>query len=205
VLGIDRAPKALPMARARAARAGCGSLRFADADLYTFTPDRKFDALIGRFVLMHIPDPVGAIRRLVQFLSPGAVVAFIEMDIDETRAVPDLPLLTRCIVWITTTYRRVGVEPNMGSQLYATFRAAGLAPELTGTTRIASSNDSIVFAFAAQTLASLLPKMEELAIATASEVDVATLADRLRQEAVSSDHCIMMPRLIGAWATSRAT
>jgi SAM-dependent methyltransferase len=202
VLGIDRAREALSLAEARAARAGYDRARFEEADLYAFKPEQTFDALVGRFILMHVPDAVGAIRWLAQFLAPGAIVAFVEMDIDQAGAVPGLPLLDRCIGWITATYRRVGVEPNMGSELYATFRAAGLMPDMSGMTRITSARDAVVFAFAAQTLASLLPKMEELGIATAAEIGIDTLADRLRGEAVAGDHCIMMPRLVGAWATT---
>ena len=58
VLGVDRAAQALPAARARAEHAGYTWLRFADADLRTFAPEEKFDALVGRFILMHVPDPV---------------------------------------------------------------------------------------------------------------------------------------------------
>lgn len=200
VLGIDRATGALPLAEARARRLGYDWVGFRDGNLYTFVPDVKFDAIIGRFILMHIPDPVGAIRRLGDFLNPGGVISFIEMDIDEAGATPEIPLLRRCIQWITATYRRVGAEPNMGSQLYATFRAAGMSPTLAGMTRIVNADDSTVFVFAAQTLASLLPKAEEFGIATADEVDVATLAERLHVAALAGDHCILMPRLIGAWA-----
>jgi SAM-dependent methyltransferase len=200
VLGIDRAADALPIAEERARRLGLDRVSFRDADLYAFEPERKFDALIGRFILMHIPDPVGAIRRLASRLNPGAAVAFIELDIDAAGAVPELPLLSTCIDWIATTYRRVGAEPNMGSRLHSTFRAAGLSPALTGMTHIASGDDKAVFAFTADTLSSLLPKMEAFNVASAAEVDVGTLAERLHAAAVSGDHCILMPRLVGAWA-----
>jgi ubiquinone/menaquinone biosynthesis C-methylase UbiE len=200
VLGIDRAESALSLARARAARSGYDTLSFREADLYSFEPDGAFDALVGRFILMHIADPVGAIRRFDGFLNPGAVVAFIELDIDQAGAVPELPLLRRCIGWIAATYRLVGAEPNMGSQLYATFRAAKLLPALTGMTRIESANEMAVFAFAAQTLASLLPKAEAAGIVSAAEADIATLAERMHREGAKGDHCIFMPRLIGAWA-----
>lgn len=200
VLGIDRAASALPLAEARAAKLGYGWLTFRDADLYTFRPERTFDAVVGRFILMHVADGVGAIRRLCGFTNPGGIVAFIEMDIDQAGTVPPIPLLRQCIDWISTTYRRVGAEPNMGSQLYATFRAAQLSPSLAGMTRIANANDMAVFVFAAQTLASLMPKMEEYGVATAAEVDVPTLAERLHVAAMTGDHCILMPRLIGAWA-----
>lgn len=200
VLGIDRASAALPLAVARAARQGYGWLTFREADLYRFVAERTFDAVIGRFILMHIADPVGALRRLSGVLSPGGRIAFIEMDIDEAGAIPEIPLLRQCIDWITTTYRRVGAEPNMGSELYAAYRAAGLKPALAGMTRIASSDDMIIFGFAAQTLASLLPKIEELGVATADEVDVGTIAPRLNAAAMAGDHCLLMPRLVGAWA-----
>lgn len=200
VLGVDRALEALAVARERARRAGYDRLQFADGDLYAFEPTGKFDALVGRFILMHLPDPVGALRHLTRLLKPAATVAFVEMDIDEARAVPELPLLNRCVGWITATYKRVGVEPNMGSKLYATFRAAGLSPDVAGMTRMTGSDDAVVYAFAAQTLTSLLPRIEECGIATAAEVDVGTLAERLRRDAVAGDHCIIMPRLVGAWA-----
>ena len=133
-------------------------------------------------------------------LASGGRIAFIEMDIDQAGAIPEIPLLRQCIDWITTTYRRAGAEPNMGSGLYATVRAAGLNPAMAGMTRMANSEDTIVFGFAAQSLASLLPTMEKLGVATAAEVDVGTVAARLHAAAVDGDHCLLMPRLIGAWA-----
>jgi ubiquinone/menaquinone biosynthesis C-methylase UbiE len=204
VLGIDKAAAALGTAAARAGRANYHWLRFTEGDLFSFEPAERFDAVIGRFILMHVPEPVAALRHLRGLLNEVAVVAFIEMDISDARAVPPMPLLDQCIRWIAETYRRVGAEPNMGSRLYATYRASGLAPRLSGTTRIESGPDSIVYQFAAQTLASLLPAMERFGIATAAEVGIDTLADRLRAQAVAGDHCFLMPRLFGAWATHSA-
>jgi ubiquinone/menaquinone biosynthesis C-methylase UbiE len=201
VTGIDNAGIVLPMANARAKRAGYDWLRFVHADLFEFTVAEKFDAIIGRFILMHLPEPAEALRRLSGLLAEGGVMAFIEMDISETTAVPPMPLLDRCVAWITETYRRVGAEPDMGRKLYATFRAAGLTPRLSGVTRIESGPNSIVYSFAAQTLFSLLPAMERLRIASAADVGIETLAERLRAAAIGGDHCILMPRLIGAWAT----
>ena len=200
VLGIDRAAEALSVARAGAEQGGHGKLRFEEADLFSYEPDQRFDAAVGRFILTHVADPAAVLKRLTRFLNPGGIVAFLEFDIEEAGARPPLPLLSQCISWITTTYRAVGVEPNMGSLLYATFRAAGLDPRLAATQRIESGANSIAYAFAAEALASLIPTMEELGIATAAEVDVDTLAARLRDAAGAGDHCIFMPRLVGAWA-----
>lgn len=204
VTGIDNAGQALALAQARAARSGYHWLNFASSDIYTFATEDMFDAVIGRFILMHVPDAVAALKAMLRLVRPRGIVAFIEMDIDQAGAVPEMPLLRQCIDWITATYRKVGVEPNMGSMLYATFRAAGLAPRLTGTCRIESGPDSIAYEFAAESIRSLLPAMERFGIATAAEIRPETIAERLRAAAIAGDHCIFMPRLIGAWATAGA-
>jgi hypothetical protein len=79
-----------------------------------------------------------------------------------------------------------------------------MTPRLSGLTRIESGPNSIVYPFAAQTLYSLLPTMERLGIASAADVGIETLAERLRADAIAGDHCILMPRLVGAWATHTA-
>ena len=70
----------------------------------------------------------------------------------------------------------------MGSKLYATFRAAGLEPRLHGSCKIESGPNSITYDFAAETLRTLVPAMEEFGIASAEEVGVDILADRLRRQ-----------------------
>ncbi len=201
VLGIDNAAAALLSARARAAHAGFGWLDFEEANIYAYRTEEAYDAVVGRFILMHVPDPVAVIKTAIRFSKPKAIIAFIEMDISESSTVPELPLMTQCVDWIVQTYRKVGVEPNMGSLLHHTFRAAGLDPHLHGTCRIESGADAIAYDFAAQALHTLLPAVATHGIATAAEVDPPTLAARLRAAAVAGDHCLILPRLVGAWAS----
>ena len=51
-----------------------------------------------------------------------------------------------------------------------------------------------------ESAAANLPLMERADVATADEVDVETLAARLRAEAVAQDALLVYPPLIGAWA-----
>lgn len=53
--------------------------------------------------------------------------------------------------------------------------------------------------FAAATLRSLLPMIERLGIATAEEIDVETLAGRLRAEATAADATTAAVSLVAAW------
>ena len=61
------------------------------------------------------------------------------------------------------------------------------------------SNSSIRYA-----MHSLLRMMEHTGVATAEEVDIESVAQRLRDEAVAHDACIMPPPLIGAWTQTAA-
>jgi hypothetical protein len=54
-------------------------------------------------------------------------------------------------------------------------------------------------AYVEQTTHTLLPLMERTGVATAAEVDLDTLAARLREELVTADATVVPPPLIGAW------
>jgi SAM-dependent methyltransferase len=71
VLGIDRSAEAIEVARRRAVAAGQASLRFEAVELDAFSTERKFDAVIGRLVLMYLPDPAATLRRLRLHLRRG--------------------------------------------------------------------------------------------------------------------------------------
>lgn len=199
VTGLDNARSALRLAQSRAAAAGLEA-EFVEADAFAFETTRQFDAVVGRFILMHLPRPEVALARLVKAVRPGGVITFIEMDIGQAGAEPPLPLLDRCLDWIIRTYEHVGVEPNMGSRLYSTYLKAGLEAQMTGSCRIEGGTESVTYHFVAESLKSLLPAMENFRIATAEEVGVDIIADRLRQQAVRGEHCIFFPRVVGAWA-----
>jgi ubiquinone/menaquinone biosynthesis C-methylase UbiE len=96
VVGVDRAAPSLEIARGRANRraglSGIASISFIEADLTTFEPEETFDAIIGRFVLLYIPDPASALRRLSRSLRPGGSIAFNEYDMTTCAQTPESPL-----------------------------------------------------------------------------------------------------------------
>jgi hypothetical protein len=67
--------------------------------------------------------------------------------------------------------------------------------------RVVSGFESLPYVVMAGTVRSLIPVMEHAKIATAGEVDIDTLADRLREEAIKREEPVAYsPRLVGAWA-----
>ena len=204
VLGIERSAEAIATAHRCAVAARQNWVRFDLAEVAAFDAEGKFDAVIGRLVLMYIPDPAAALRRLCRHLRPGGVVAFQEMAMPLTRSNSEGHQFRQCVSWILGTFEHAGFESDMGSKLFATFLNAGLpAPEMIVTGRVEGGPDSPVYDWLAATLRSLLPLAERLGVVTAAEVEIDTLAERLRKEALHHTACLMPPPLIGAWTRTQ--
>lgn len=199
VVGIDRADEPLAIARRRAAAAGVDNVRFEKADGGSYESAEIFDALVGRFVLMYLPDPAAGLRRLAEKVRPGGVIVMQEMMQSVTQATPAVPLASRCIEWIKQTMRCAGVAPDFGLRLPTVFRAAGLPmPAIRLYGRMEGHADSGVFDVLAGTVRSLLPMMERFAIVRPGEVDPTTLADRLRAELLAAGAMALPPLIVAA-------
>lgn len=199
ILGVDRAPQAVATANARLSARGVTFARCVEADVST-TSFADVDAIVGRFLLTHLPAPAGLIETIRRQASPGTIVAFLEMDVSSTTITPRLPLFTQAVEAIVETYRRAGAEPDMGSRLYATFRQAGLEPSLAATCRVeggpATGN---AFTFLARTIRSLSAGMAAHGLMR-EDFDPDTLAERLRAATPAGETTVIFPRMIGGWA-----
>src|SRR5258708_17704563 len=58
VVGVDRDPENVAWAAKRAAEAGHSNIHFLANEITDFIHPQLFDALVGRFILMYLPDPV---------------------------------------------------------------------------------------------------------------------------------------------------
>ena len=201
VVAMDRSDAALAIAAARAAAAGLTWATFVNQDINAIPPDAMFDAVVGRFVLLHFTDPVGVLRILTRHVKPDGVLAFAEMDIRSTSVTPPFPLLETCLGWIVSLYEKSNLEPDMGSKLYKTYRGAGLVPNLKAACQIQAGSEPRGLVYLVETLRTMRPALIALGIASEAELDVEELTARLASEAARGDHCVIFPRLVGAWAT----
>jgi ubiquinone/menaquinone biosynthesis C-methylase UbiE len=71
VLGIDQDPRMIEVAERRRSAAGIDNVRFLQADVRTFATDQRFDAVVGRLIVFHLPDPVEVIRHHARALAPS--------------------------------------------------------------------------------------------------------------------------------------
>lgn len=203
VVGVDRNPEILDTARGRALRAGLTNVTFVEGDAgASMGPEDDFDAAVGRLVLMHQQDPANTLRSVAARVRSGGVVAFQEYNVTSRSLVafPPMPLLEKALGWLVETLERAGVETEMGFKLRGTFLEAGLPePRLELYAPVGGGPLWGGYEFAAETLRSLLPLTEKLGIATAEEVDVDTLADRLREEVVAYGGVGKPPEMVSAW------
>jgi SAM-dependent methyltransferase len=201
VLGIDRASSSVEVARRRVAALGLKNVRFEESELAVFETDQKFDALIGRFVLLYLPDPASILRSLSRNLRSPAIVALQELDMSQVSQAPASELFMQPRRWILEGFAAGGAELDMGTKLYTTFLRAGLpAPNMNAATLIACGPTSPGYEYMVRVLRSLLPLIERSGIANVTEIGIDTLAARLRDDAVANERVTFLPRLIGAWA-----
>jgi hypothetical protein len=97
--------------------------------------------------------------------------------------------------------RGAGLDPATGYGLRRAFLDAGLSePEMHTCAPVGGGPDWPGYAYAAESLRSMLPLIVKFGIATEEEVEIDTLARRLRAETVGTDSVVKAPDLVGAWA-----
>jgi ubiquinone/menaquinone biosynthesis C-methylase UbiE len=201
VIGLDRAAAAAQRATVRAQTRALRNVKFLEGDPTEMQFERPFDAVVGRLVLMYYPDPVDAVRKLAGHVREGGLIVFQEFDIANCRSLPLAPTFETHINWMKQTLSATGARTQLGLELYSVFVAAGLpGPTMRMDAVIGGGPDCPGYELVAEVTRSLLPVMEKLKIATATEVDISTLAQRLRDEVVAAKGIILSPGLIGSWS-----
>ena len=204
VVGLDINAKILDTARQRAANAGMRNVEFIAGDARTLDFPDKFDAIVGRFVLMYMADPDDAFAGLVAHLKPGGIAAFQEPEYTLYPAFlhPDTPLMNQLIRWILDVFEHSGAHLDMGIGLYRAFVEAGLPPpSMHLQSPIGAAESWSGYRYMATIFQSLLPLLEKYGLATAEQVDVDTLSARLRQEVLTSKRPFFLPPHVTAHAT----
>jgi SAM-dependent methyltransferase len=203
VIGVDRSLHALKAARPRVQLMGNRNVSFREGDPSEMMFERPFDAVIGRYVLQYQPDPAAMLRKLAAHLRPGGVIVFQESDWSAVKSFPRAPTHDRCCGWIARTMELLGAEMQMGLNLHSIFVSAGLpAPTMELQALIGGGKSGLA---RARMVVELLDTLSEAAIrlgvATATELDLGLLADRMSEEVIAGGSVLVGNSEIGAWST----
>ncbi|MDB5392808.1 MAG: class SAM-dependent methyltransferase [Rhodospirillales bacterium] len=199
VLGIDQAQEAVAAAEGRAA--GVGHVDFRLTSVQEFSSAETFDAVIGRYVLLHQSDPTAFIRTARRHLRPGGIVAFHEISPRHGfHSSPPVQVWDSAAEWIIAAFSIDSPGRDAASRLVEHFVNAGLqCPTLFAETLVGGGENSPLYAWTAETVRSTIPELLALGIAE-EEISIDTLEDRLRSSVVEAKAQVNWPAQICAWA-----
>jgi len=200
VVGVDRSPDALALARYRVKEQSLVNVTFHQSELSAMAFDQHFDAAIGRYVLCFQPDPAALLRSISRLVRPGGIVLFHEPDRKQMRSYPPIPTYDNMSEWIDETFGRTGMDVRMGIKLYSTFVAAGLAgPTMRLHAVIGGAKALEEVHFEADVAVTLAAAMERTGVATADELGADSLVERITREMSANGSVIVGRADIGAW------
>ena len=158
-----------------------------------------FDLVFARFLLLHMTDPVGAVRRLAALLRPGGTLVLMDFDTTRMACRPEHPAMTRSYGIIEACYARSGKHADCGLRLASYLVDAGLPmpAEATADTYFAPIINRGPTLRAV--LSSLGPAAEALGVAAPGEI--ADLDAQIRGLEAANRHFALGPLLIGTWTT----
>ena len=204
VVGIDLNPGVLELARRRAIENGLTWVTFEGRPIEDFESTDAFDAVVGRCVLLYQSDPVATLKQMAGCLRTGGILVVQEPDMSvEVRTRPIVPLWGQVSEWIAETFRRGGVSHDIGGKLYHLFRLAGFRGPTLQQHLTVCGGPAVrpICELSADLVRSLLPRMEAFGIASAEEVQVDSLADRLERDSCAAESQITFMPNVAAWTT----
>lgn len=198
VTGLDLDKTALEVAQDRAREEHLVQLTFEQADFMNYNPNRLFDAVVGRHVLIHSRDPLGWIGKIHSLLRTSGIAAFQEYDLSYfPRIEPDLPLFCKMSQCLVQFFSRVAAYADTGARLYHWMELAGFSnTQSSAECFMGGGAESLYYEWFAETLGSVAPHLESFGIVSTTELDLRTLAIRLRDEAVSHAGCLTTPLIV---------
>jgi ubiquinone/menaquinone biosynthesis C-methylase UbiE len=199
VVAIERDSRTINRARARAKEAGLDNINFVQADIAEYSAASMFDAVVGRYILQFLPDPVATLRSVAKRVRPGGLVAF-----QEGSWIPFLSLSAHLPLWyagaslLHESGVRSGVNLEMGTGLHKAFQEAGLpAPRMRLEMELASDPDFT--RWVSDSLRSVLPQIQKLNLSLGALGDLDTLEERLQNEVAMSNTVVPWIGLVAAW------
>ena len=179
-------------------------MEFVEGDIHDPAPGGPFDAIVGRLILMYVPDPAAVLQRQATVLRAGGLVVPIEFDIPAARALPTTPLVSQALAWVVEAFAKGGIQPALGTRLWAILREAGLRPlgMLGIQPHFGPDDPGAITGGLAGVIRTAAPLIERTGVATAEEIGVETFAQRLRDDLRMNQAVFAYPMLLSAWGTT---
>ena len=200
VLGLDLDDNALKVARKRASENRLKNVNFIKSDLNALSIENdQFDAIVGRRVLMYLPDPRRVISKLSTMLKIGGMMIFQESDSTlSSKSIIPMPLHKQVDKWIWDTVEHEGGNIHIGFDLWSFFTQKGLTVKKLHAEAVVQTPDKPIPR--ALIVKLMLPRIIKAGVATEEEIDINTLEDRLTEEREKTEAIYVSEIVFYGWA-----
>ncbi|UHS61325.1 methyltransferase domain-containing protein [Agrobacterium vaccinii] len=182
VVAIDSSEYALQLARNKESETDAAPIDYRFVDLASDLPDLgRFDVIVGRRVLMYLPDASSTLSRLVALGKPGGILAFQEHARGNFPfGLGDVPLHRRLYDWAWNTVAAEGGDVTLGLKLIDKMSEQGLSI-------VECRNEGVLIppnepSFLPTLMHVMLPRFVEHNVCRAEDVQIDTLRDRIEEE-----------------------
>ncbi|MEW5811051.1 MAG: class I SAM-dependent methyltransferase [Actinomycetota bacterium] len=200
VVGLEQDAAQLAAAERRRDRLGLANVSFRQGDARTYVGDAPFDAVVCRLLLMHLPDAVDVLAHHQRNLRPGGVFAAVDYDMSGARSRPEVELFTRIGAWLEAGFRHAQADPSVGIRFPILFQEAGYGDVGTLGLQVYFPPQARQ---AAGYVVGVARALEDAIIAsgaaTAAELDLPTLEQRLAEAIEEHGAVWTMPTIVGGW------
>jgi ubiquinone/menaquinone biosynthesis C-methylase UbiE len=126
VVGLDMDEVKLALGRETAEERGLANVEFRPADVVNWNEPDSYDLVFSRFLMHHLPEPVGLLRTMWAAVRVGGALAVEDADFDGLFCDPP----NDGFDFFARTYAEVldrrGGDASAGRKLYRYFREAGI-------------------------------------------------------------------------------
>ncbi|ROM73470.1 methyltransferase [Pseudomonas brassicacearum] len=127
VIGIDASAEQIEVSKARAKSMGLENIRFVHLDFSQIRSlDTLFDIAYCRFILIHLTQPLEAIKLMTSVTRPGGAVVCEEPITNLHECSPEHAAFDHANKLTISLGRTKGVDYNLGTRLPELFAAAQL-------------------------------------------------------------------------------
>jgi ubiquinone/menaquinone biosynthesis C-methylase UbiE len=201
VMGIDRNPEVLSVARERCREAKLKQVEFKETSLELLADVIPFDAVVGRYVLLHQADPIAFLRAGAAQVRPGGILALHEIghfgEVAETYR--GTLILRQVREWLLEFFQSRLRHFDVGQRLVEQFHMAQLPqPRMFCELPVGGGSDSTLSDWMVETLETTLPQLIKAGVIT-QEIDIEALRADIADEVREARLQVVGPAQICAW------
>jgi ubiquinone/menaquinone biosynthesis C-methylase UbiE len=196
--GVDMDEIKLNLARREAVGRGLGNVEFRLLDVEDWDEPGSYDVVYCRFLLQHLSQPVGLLRRMWAGVRPGGVLLVEDADFDGWCCHPPNDGFDFFVRTYSQLLQRRGGDHAMGRKLYACFQAAGIPrPQVAVTQPAWTEGEGKMLAWS--TLEATREAIVSERVASEDEISAALTA----LQAFTEDPCTLIcgPRNFQLWSS----